>query len=108
METQCVRIPLRPEKTGRFLAWLAEARDRKAEMLNSMKAEGVVFEAFFLERGIDSDSVLFYMRARSLADAQAAFGRSTLSIDREARAMMEECWDVDSANALEVLLELEP
>lgn len=114
METRCVRIPLKEGRTDRFLAWLDAVRARTAEMHESMKGEGVVFEAIFLERGAAppsggaGDSIVFYMRARDLSAAEAAFAQSTLPIDVETRAMIAECWDVERASALTPCLELSP
>ena len=108
METQCVRVPLKPGKTDRFLAWLDAVRPRVAEMHESMKREGVVFEAMFLERAESGDSVVFYMRAKDLAAAQTAFSSSKLPIDIETQSTIAESWDTSRAVPLTVCLELTP
>lgn len=108
METQCVRIPLKPGKTDRFLIWLDTVRPRVAEMHESMTREGVVFEAMFLERAESGDAIVFYMRAKNLAAAQAAFASSALPIDVETQATINECWDTSRAAPLVVCLELMP
>ena len=71
METQCVRIPLCAGETERFLDWIRSIQNRKTEMLEAMRAEGVSFEFIFLEKSDGGDSVVFYMQAGSLADARA-------------------------------------
>lgn len=107
MQTQCVKIPFLSGKTQRFIDWIASATGRRAEMLESMRAEGVAAEAMFLERGSTEDALIFYMRARDLARAQQVFASSELHIDRETRAIIEECWDVTRARPLDVLLDLD-
>ena len=106
METQCVRIPLCAGETERFLDWIRSIQNRKTEMLEAMRAEGVSFEFIFLEKSDGGDSVVFYMQAGSLADAQRAFAESTLAIDVETRAMIAACWDTGRASVLTPCLEL--
>lgn len=108
MQTQGLKIPLVAGKTARFLDWVALVRDRQREAFEAMSGEGVVAEAIMLERGDAGDCVIYYMRARDLERAQQVFASSTLPIDRETRAMIEECWDVERVQALEVLLDLHP
>lgn len=105
-ESQCLRIPLRPGKTDRFVAWLDEVRPRRAEMLSAMAAEGVIAETMALERGESGEFVVFYTRAESLERANRAFATSEAPIDVETRAIIAETWDIERAQALTVLLEL--
>ena len=106
METQCVRIPLRKGETERFLNWIQSVQSRKAEMLESMRAEGISFECMFLERNEAGDSIVFYMQAESLAEAQRAFAESMLPIDVETRSIIATCWDVARTSVLVPCLEL--
>lgn len=107
METRCVRIPLKAGKTEPFLAWIQSLSGREDEMLEAMQMEGVAFEAIFLERGEQGDSIVFYMRAADLNRAQTAFAESTLSIDVETRDMIAACWDTARAALLTPCIELE-
>ena len=106
MESQCVRIPLKAGQTERFIEWIRSIQGRKREMLEAMAAEGVSFEAIFLERGVPADSIVFYMRAENLAEAQRRFAGSTLAIDVETRSIIAECWDTTGAAVLTPCLEL--
>lgn len=108
MQTQCLRIPLLAGKTPRFLDWVSLVRGREREAFEAMSGEGAVAEAIMLERGDAGDSVVYYMRARDLERAAQVFATSQLPIDRETRAMIEECWDVARIQPLEVLLDLHP
>ncbi len=108
MQTQCLRIPLIAGKTRRFLDWVLVVQGRQREAFEAMSGEGAVAEAIMLERGDGGDSVLYYMRARDLDQAAQVFAASQLPIDRETRAMIEECWDVARIQPLEVLLDLHP
>lgn len=106
MQAQCVKVPIINGKTQRFVDWMAEVKGRQAEMLASMRTEGVRAEAMFLERTPSGDALVFYMQAEDLAKAQQVFAASTLAIDTLTRAIIAECWDVSRARPLEVLLEL--
>lgn len=106
MQSQCVKIPLLAGKTARFLAWVAENKGRRGEMIESMKREGVLAEAMFLERGSSGDFVVHYMKAESLAHVGEVFEKSKEPIDIGARAMIKECWDVDNTVYLNVEVDL--
>jgi hypothetical protein len=106
MQAQCVRIPLVAGKTQHFVDWIGEMHQRRDEMLESMRLEGVLAEAMFLARGATGDAVILYMQAQNLERAQRVFAESTLAVDRDTRQIIQECWDVSRAEALEVLLEL--
>lgn len=106
MQAQCVRIPIVSGKTQRFVDWMAEVNGRQAEMIASMRVEGVRAEAMFLERSTSGDALVFYMQAEDLERAQQVFAASTFAIDALTRAIIDECWDVGRATRLEVLLEL--
>jgi hypothetical protein len=108
MQTQCLKIPLLPGKTPRFLDWVSHVRGRERDAFEAMSAEGAVAEALFLERSPAGDAVVYYMRARDLEHAAQVFAASERPIDRATRAMIEECWDVPGIRALEVLLDLHP
>lgn len=88
------------------MRWITEAGSRREEMLASLRLEGVEAEAIFLQRGRAGDALVFYLRARDLAEAQRAFAQSELPIARETRAIIAECWDTSAAEPLQVLLEL--
>ena len=105
-ETQCIRIPLRAGQTDRFLAWVRSMQGREAEQLDAMRAEGVSFESIFLETSERGDSIIFYIKAASLLEMQRVFALSTRTIDVEARAMIEACWDTEHATVLAPCLEL--
>src|SRR5262245_36257441 len=62
MQTQCLRIPLLPGKTPRFLDWVAMVRGREHEAFEAMTGEGAVAEGLFLERAPAGDHVVYYMR----------------------------------------------
>lgn len=108
MQSQCLRIPLIPGKTQRFLDWASRIAGRQREAFEAMSGEGAVAEAIGLERNTTGDWLVYYMRARDLARAAEVFAASELPIDRETRAMIDECWDVARIQPLEMVLELHP
>jgi hypothetical protein len=89
----------------RAQAWAAEISRRKPEALATLKQEGVTIESVFFERIGESDYLVYYMRARDVAQALAA-GR-TISDDLQAyhRRFQREVW-VD-VKPLDLLLDLE-
>lgn len=106
MESQCVRVPLKPGTTQRFVDWIGAVQHREAEMLHAMRQEGLRFELLVLQRGDAEDALLFFLQARDLTAAQQAFATSELDIDIETRRIIAACWDTARAEVLEVLLVL--
>lgn len=105
MESQCIRVKLRPGKTDQFLNWAKTLSSRTAEVAESLALEGMSAEYLFLERAEDGDYVILYTKARNLVEANAAFERSQLKLDQEAKKVMAETWDFSTAKQVERLLE---
>jgi hypothetical protein len=105
-ESQCLKIPLKPGTTERFLAFARSLRDRKAELAATLAREGILSEHVMLERSPQGDCLIFYSRAASLAAANQAFIASTSPLDEETKAVIAETWDVDRAVLLDVLIDI--
>jgi len=108
MESQCIRVKLKPGKTEQFLDWALTLKSREDEVGESLKLEGLNAEFLFLERAQDGDYVTLYTRGRDLAAANRAFEKSKLPLDQEAKKVMAETWDFTSVTQLERLLEFTP
>jgi len=98
MATRCVRIRLKPGTLSRVREWAAELSRRKAEVLETLREEGVLVESVFLEHAADGDFLIYYMKA---PDVRA----STHPIDAYHRTFKEETWA--SSEQLELLVDLE-
>lgn len=105
MESQCLRVKLKSGKTEQFLAWAKTLSARPGEVRESLTFEGMVAELLFLEHAEDGDYVVLYTKARNLAEANAAFEKSQLKLDQEAKQVMAETWDFSTAKPVERLLE---
>jgi len=81
VETSCVKVRLKPGSLERVRAWAAELNRRPDEVLATLRDEGVVIESVFLDQTDDGDFLVYYMRARSLADARAVAQRSAHAVD---------------------------
>jgi putative intracellular protease/amidase len=106
MESQCIRIKLRPGKTEQFLSWARSLSGRTNELKEALESEGLQSELMLLDRASNGDYVMLYTKAQSLASANAAFERSSLKIDHEAKQMMAETWDLSTIGQLERLIEV--
>jgi hypothetical protein len=105
-QTQCVRIPLRPEGREEFLAFARELRTRRAELLAVLAEEGLRAEAVFLDDTGDEAAVVIFTRAEDLAAAHAAYERSGHPIQVRMRQLQGSAFDLGRARPLEVLLDL--
>jgi hypothetical protein len=105
VETSCVKVRLKPGSVERVRAWAAELNGRPDEVLATLRDEGVVIESVFLDVTDDGDYLVYYMKARSLADARAVAQRSTHAIDAYHRQFKQETWE--AATPLETLIDFE-
>lgn len=101
METVCVRVRLKPGSLPRVRAWAADLNERRDEVLATLRDEGVVVESVFL----DGDELVYYLKARDLAQAQAVFARSQHAIDAYHREFKNETFDEE--RTLELLVDFE-
>lgn len=104
-EVQCIKVRIQPGQTDRLLAFFHSLHQRPAEVQESLRAEGILLETLFIERGASHDTLFFYSRARNLAAASAAFAASPLPLDNETRQIIAETWA--EAVALECIIDLE-
>jgi hypothetical protein len=105
MESQCIRVKLRPGKTEQFLTWANTLTGRLNEVKEALSSEGMLAELMLLERASDGDYIVLYTKAENLAEANDAFEKSGLKLDQEAKKVMSETWDFASVRQVERLLE---
>lgn len=104
-EVQCIKVRIQPGQTEHLVKFLRSLVERGPEVQEALNAEGIVLESLFLERGDQSDYLVFYTRADDLANAGAAFAASALPLDLETKAMIAKTWA--DATALELVVDLE-
>ena len=101
METVCVKVRLKPGSLPRVQAWAAELNNRRDEVLATLRDEDVVIESVFL----DGDELVYYLKARDVAHAQAVYARSQHAIDEYHRRFKDETFG--ERRTLELLVDFE-
>src|SRR5262249_9761745 len=105
VETSCVKVRLRPGSLERVRAWAAELNSRPDEVLATLRDEAVVIESVFLDESDDGDFLVYYMKARSLAEATRVAQRSTHAIDAYHQEFKQSTWE--TTTPLEALIDFE-
>ncbi len=85
--------------------WFKTLKDRRNEVLDSMKKEGIIFESAYLDKQGKDYFVIYYLKAADIEKAYEVFANSTLPIDEyfktgwnkyfEGRIVLEELLDLD-------------
>ncbi|MFM6324626.1 MAG: DUF6176 family protein [Microcystis panniformis] len=105
METRCMKIKLRSGSEPRVAAWAAELNRKREEVIQTLKAEGVVIESVFLDHQADGDYLIYFMRSGNFENAHRVASRSTSTIDEYHRAFKNDCWE--SRSMLRSLVDFE-
>lgn len=92
METKAVRIKLKSGSQGRVREWADTIERRKDEALATLRDEGVVLEAYFLDPRDDGDYLIAIMSAHDLQRAQAAGRASTHDLDSYHKTFKRDTW----------------
>jgi len=101
VETVCVKVRLKPGSLPRVQAWAAELNNRRDEVMATLRDEDVVIESVFL----DGDELVYYLKARDVAHAQAVYARSQHAIDEYHRRFKDETFG--ERRTLELLVDFE-
>jgi len=101
VETVCVKVRLKPGSLPRVQAWAAELNTRRDEVMATLRDEDVVIESVFL----DGDELVYYLKARDVAHAQAVYARSQHAIDEYHRRFKDETFG--ERRTLELLVDFE-
>jgi hypothetical protein len=104
-EVQCVRVRIQPGKTEQVVAFLKNLPNRPNEIQEALHSEGIILESLFLDRQPQADYLIFYTRAKNLAQANATFVSSTLPLDLETKQFIAETWA--EVTLLETVVDLE-
>jgi Family of unknown function (DUF6176) len=93
METRCIKIRLRDDSEPRVLEWAAELNRRREEVLDTLRAEGVVFETAFLDHQADGVYLIYIMRSDNFESAHSIAARSVSPIDQYHLSFKTDCWE---------------
>lgn len=104
-EVQCLKIRFRRDKLEEAVRWVHSLKERRQEVIELLKAEGIQLESLFLER-VGQDVYLYqYVRANSLEEAYEVFTNSQLPISVETRQFIDEMWE--DGQSLELVVDFE-
>lgn len=92
METKAVRIKLKSGSQSRVHQWAETIERRKDEALATLRDEGVVLEAYFLDPREDGAYLIAIISAHDLAHAEAAGRVSTHELDAYHKAFQRDTW----------------
>jgi hypothetical protein len=81
---------VKPEKEERLRTWLAELSSRKDEARKSLAQEGVRQEQAYILPTAEGPVFVYVMEAADVNRAYSAYGKSSLPIDEEHRAVLAE------------------
>lgn len=104
-ETRCVKIKLKPDSVERAREWAKTLNERKTEALATLRDEGVILEAVFLDQTGEGDFLIYIMKAKSFEQAREAVRKSAHEIDAYHQVFKRETWA--ERKQLELLVDLE-
>lgn len=80
-EVKLYKFVFKPTKKQVWLDWCEELKTRQAEVIETLKNEGVLSESCFLSA--DGLSIYYFMEAKDFAKAKEAVKKSMFKIDAE-------------------------
>jgi hypothetical protein len=105
VDTQCVKIRLKPNSIERVREWASELRARPDEVLATLRDEGVLVESVFLDSTADGEFLIYYVKAKSIEAAREAVQRSTHPIDTYHQQFKTDTWE--ARTLLQLLIDFE-
>ena len=100
-----MRVRLKPNSLGRVRAWAAELNGRGDEVLATLRDEQVAIESVFLDETDEGDFLVYYVKVRSLEQAEQVVQRSQHAIDAYHQEFKRDAWE--SRKPLELLIDFE-
>ena len=104
-ETRCVKIKLKPDSLEKAREWAKTINERKPEALATLRDEGVILEAVFLDQTSDGDFLIYVMKAENFERAREAVRKSVHAIDEYHQNFKRETWE--GGDKLEPLIDLD-
>ncbi|MBB3053121.1 hypothetical protein FHS23_004164 [Prauserella isguenensis] len=90
MEFRCIKVRLHPGRRARAVEWMRSFGERYSEAVEAMNNNGLRHEVVFLGSDADGDYLLMMQASDDFAATTRAFLNSTLPIDREALAVLDD------------------
>ncbi|RDI72400.1 DUF6176 family protein [Halopelagius longus] len=81
---------IEPGKRDRLREWMTEITTRREEAIETLRYEGMISEAAFLEQTDDADYLVYYMEAEDIDGVYEAFQSSPYEIDHEHGEVLDE------------------
>lgn len=103
LQTTCVRIKIREGAMLKVREWKDHLIENKAEVIQSLKQEGVFVESVFLEKAGDEYHLIYYMKMRDPLKSGEAFSKSLLEIDHYHKEFKKIAWE--TREELELLID---
>lgn len=91
-ETRCIRITLKPGSLPAVREWQEFLAAHRDEVIGTLKAEGVVLEAVFLDRYGADDVLIYVMTCADFVKAQDVATRSKSAVDAFHRKFKQDWW----------------
>ncbi len=82
-----VKFKIKPGKKQEWINWCAELKERKDEVVQTLRNEDVISEACFLSE--KDQFVYYFMEAQDLERAYAVGRKSAMPIDKQHRTIRE-------------------
>lgn len=92
LEVGTAKIRIQAKGDNLVEAWSKELRGRSQEVLETLQAEGIWIEAYFLERDSEGTSLIAYLKGKDLKRAAAIARRSVAPINQYHREFKESAW----------------
>jgi hypothetical protein len=104
-ETLCLKIKLKPGSLERVKEWSLEINRRKDEAMETLEAEGIIVESFFLDSTEHGDYFIQYIKIENFERGKAIADSSSFLIEIYHRAFKQAVFE--NTQQLELLLDLE-
>jgi len=106
METQCLKIKLKDGKKEQVREWCKTFANHPG-LDEALEKESVVVESLFLDEQEEGDYLLFYLKAKSLQQANDFLTNEQHPLNDLSRNFMRECWEMEQIEELEMVLDLD-
>lgn len=93
MDIKCAIIELKPNSRHAVKEWSKTLNERKDEVLETLKQEGIKVESAFLTAIEDKDYLIYYVRAENVHHAIQTTQTSSLNIDIYHKKFKKNTWN---------------
>lgn len=105
LKTIGAKIKLKKGSLTEVRAWALELNQRIDEAMETLKDEGVYLETVFLDRAIDADYLVYFMKVVDVKKAGKIAQKSKHAIDAFHQQFKKNCWVAN--HPLELLIDFD-